>query len=186
MSGVLEKTKCYLVGSMENASGEQGIKWREDVTNKLLPLGITSFDPYKKPFIDDSLDEGQELIKQFRSKVINWQDDEVKVVSQRMKAIRSSDLNLVDRADFIIANINPRIASWGSAEEIFSGNIKKKPIFVAVQTGKRNVPLWLLGTLPHTYFYDSIDQIVEILTKINSGEIPIDSKRWRLLKPEYR
>lgn len=181
--GVLEKTRCYLVGSMEYSNGKN---WREKVGAELSKLNIVSFDPYKKPFIDDSLDEGQDLILKMRQEVKGWNEDLIKEVSRKMKAIRSSDLNLVDRADFIIANIDPRVASWGSAEEIFSGNLKKKPIFVSIAGGKENVPLWLLGTLPYNYFYNSIDEILSTINKINSGEIIIDSRRWRLLKQEYR
>lgn len=165
---------------------ENGSQWREKITTSLLDIGITAFDPYKKPFIDDSTDESQELISEFRSKIKGWDESKIKTISDKMKAIRSSDLNLVDRCDFIIANINPRVASWGSSEEIFSGNYKKKPIFVSIAGGKENVPLWLLGTLPYNYFYNSVNEIFETLCKINSGEIKIDSRRWRLLKPEYR
>ena len=35
-----------------------------------------------------------------------------------MSIVRSYDLNLVDRSDFIVAHILPDVASWGSAEEL--------------------------------------------------------------------
>ena len=42
---LLFKTKCYLVGHMQYVSGRN---WREEVSEKLAPLSITCFDPYKK------------------------------------------------------------------------------------------------------------------------------------------
>ena len=47
---LLYKTKTYLVGHMQYVSGRN---WREEVTERLDPLGITCFDPYKKPFMKD-------------------------------------------------------------------------------------------------------------------------------------
>ena len=44
-----------------------------------------------------------------------------------MKQIRSYDLNLVDRSDFIIAHLFPEVASGGSAEEIVTAVRMKKP-----------------------------------------------------------
>jgi len=180
---ILNKTKCYLIGSMEYADGS---KWRENISIDLNRIGIQVFDPYKKPFIDEDTREGSDLLALLKEKVKDWNKDNLDHVSKVMKSIRCSDLNLVDRSDFVIVYINPKIPSWGSAEELYWANREKKPIFVAIEGGKENVPLWLLGTLPSHYFYDSVDEVVETLSKINNGELKIDSSRWRLLKEEYR
>ena len=50
MSNILAKTKTYLVGHMQYASGQD---WREYVENELEKLNITTFNPYKKPFVKD-------------------------------------------------------------------------------------------------------------------------------------
>ena len=47
---ILEKTRTYLVGHMQYASGRD---WREYVENELEKLNITVFNPYKKPFVKD-------------------------------------------------------------------------------------------------------------------------------------
>ena len=96
------------------------------------------------------------------------------------------DLNLVDRSDFIIAHLVPDVASWGSAEEIVTAVRMKKPIFVSMEGGKAKTPLWMLGMLPHKYIYNSIEEIVNMLHAINSGNKPIDSDRWRLLQKKFR
>ena len=54
-------------------------------------------------------------------------------ITNRMKTIRSYDLNLVDRSDFIIAHLVPEVASWGSAEEIVTAVRMKKPIFISME-----------------------------------------------------
>jgi hypothetical protein len=57
---------------------------------------------------------------------------------------------------------------------------------VAIEGTKKKCPLWLLGMFPHKYIYDSVDDILEMLIKIDEGKKEIDSDRWRLLKPEFR
>ena len=107
-------------------------------------------------------------------------------VAEKMKDIRSHDLNLVDRSDFIIAHLEPSIASWGSAEEIVTAVRMKKPIFISMEGGKTKTPLWMMGMLPHHYVYDSIEQVLDMLGQIDSGSKKIDSDRWRLLRKELR
>jgi len=42
-----------------------------------------------------------------------------------------------------------------------------------------------MGMLPPHYFYDSLEDALTMIEKIDSGARPIDSTRWRLLRPEY-
>jgi hypothetical protein len=179
MSNLLHKTKTYLVGHMQYLSGRD---WREEVTEKLEPLGITCFDPYKKPFIKD-VEEDEASRIEMETWMKTKQYDRV---GERMKIVRSYDLNLVDRSDFIIAHLVPDVASWGSAEEIVTAIRMKKPTFISMEGGKAKAPLWLLGMLPHKYIYNSLDEVVEMLYAIDNGIKPIDSDRWRLLRKEYR
>ena len=103
-----------------------------------------------------------------------------------MKTVRSYDLNLVDRSDFIVAHLVPDVASWGSAEEIVTAVRMKKPIFISMEGGKSKTPLWMLGMLPHKFIYNNLDEVIEMLYAIDNRSKPIDSDRWRLLKKEYR
>jgi len=176
---LLYKTKCYLVGHMQYVSGRN---WRDYVTQELEPLNITCFDPYKKPFIKD-VEEDEASRQEMETWMKTKQYDRV---TERMKTVRAYDLNLVDRSDFIIAHLVPEVASWGSAEEIALAVREKKPVFISMEGGKAKTPLWMLGMLPHKYIYNSIDEIVEMLFAIDSGNKPIDSDRWRLLRKEFR
>lgn len=159
-----------------------GRNWREHVTEKLNPLGITCFDPYKKPFIKD-VEEDEASRQEMETWMKTKQYDRV---TDRMKTVRAYDLNLVDRSDFIIAHLVPEVASWGSAEEIVTAVREKKPVFVSMEGGKSKTPLWMLGMFPHKYIYNTVDEIIDMLFAIDCGNKPIDSDRWRLLQKEYR
>lgn len=179
MSNILYKTKTYLVGHMQYLSGRD---WREEVTEKLKPLSITCFDPYKKPFIKDVVED-----EASRKDMETWmKTKQYDRVTDKMKTVRAYDLNLVDRSDFIIAHLVPDVASWGSAEEIVTAVRMKKPIFISMEGGKAKTPLWMLGMLPHKYIYNSLDEVIEMLYAIDNENKPIDSDRWRLLRKEYR
>lgn len=176
---LLEKTKTYLVGHMQYISGRN---WRDYIADQLKTLNITCFDPYKKPFIKDVEED-----EASRQEMDLWmKGGYYDKVSSRMKTVRSYDLNLVDRSDFIIAHLVPEVASWGSAEEIVTAVRMKKPIFISMEGGKSKTPLWMLGMLPHKYIYNSLDEIIDMLYAIDNGTKPIDSDRWRLLQKQYR
>ena len=176
---VLFRTRTYLVGHMQYADGRN---WRDHVEEELAKLNIVTFNPYKKPFVKDvNEDEGM------RQKVSeDMENGHYNDVAKRMKQIRSYDLNLVDRSDFIIAHLLPEVASWGSAEEIVTAVRMKKPIFVSMEGGKEKTPLWMMGMMPHHYIYDSIEDAVAMIGRIDDGTKEIDSDRWRLLRKELR
>jgi nucleoside 2-deoxyribosyltransferase len=176
---LLYRTKTYLVGHMQYLSGRD---WRADVIDKLSPLKVTCFNPYEKPFMKD-VEEDEETREQMETWMKTKQYDRV---TDRMKTVRAYDLNLVDRSDFIIAHLVPHVASWGSAEEIVTAVRMKKPVFVSMEGGKSKTPLWMLGMFPHKYIYNSVDEIIDMLYAIDSGEKEIDSDRWRLLQKQFR
>lgn len=177
--GLLNKTKTYLIGHMEYINGQA---WREYATTQLNSIGVICYNPYCKPFLEN-LEEGDDTRAELHKEIQLGNYDKVNGV---MRKIRSYDLNLVDRSDYIIAHIQPEIASWGTAEELTTANRSKKPIFCSISGGKKKTPLWLLGMLPHKYFYDSIEEIIEMLKKIDSGNVKADSNRWRLLQENLR
>jgi hypothetical protein len=176
---ILEKTRTYLVGHMQYADGRN---WRDEVEAELGPLDITVFNPYKKPFVKDVNEDEEARMKMHEAMEAGYYND----IAKRMSVVRSYDLNLVDRSDFIIAHLLPEVASWGSAEEIVTAVRMKKPIFISMEGGKSRTPLWMMGMLPHHYIYDSIDDVLNMIKQINDGKKPIDSDRWRLLRKELR
>ena len=108
---LLENTRTNLVGHTQYANGRD---WREDVTEELAHIGIKIFNPYDKPFVKDVDEDEDTRLSIAHCMEHGYFND----VAERMKLIRSYDLNLVDRSDFIVAHLLPDVASWGSAEEI--------------------------------------------------------------------
>ena len=176
---LLERTRTYLVGHMQYANGRN---WRKHVEDELARLNIITFNPYRKPFVKD-VEEDEAARSRMADDMVNGYYSDV---AERMSIVRSYDLNLVDRSDFIVAHLLPDVASWGSAEEIVTAVRMKKPIFISMEGGKTQTPLWLLGMMPHHYIYDNIDEALDMIKKIDSGEKKIDSDRWRLLRKELR
>ena len=87
----------------------------------------------------ENIDEGESKRKEMLESLSQGKYEEV---SEWMRDVRSYDLNLVDRSDFIIAHLIPDVASWGSAEELVTAVRMKKPIFLSIEGGKeKNPPL---------------------------------------------
>jgi hypothetical protein len=159
-----------------------GRGWRDVVQKELEKLNIVVYNPYHQPFIKD-LDEDESVRATLKAQMERGEFD---MAASVMKASRAFDLNLVDRSDFIVAHIVPNVASWGSAEEITTAVRMKKPIFLSVEGGKKLCPLWILGMIPHKYVYNSIEDILSILRKIDDGTESLNNDRWRLLRKELR
>jgi nucleoside 2-deoxyribosyltransferase len=177
--GILNKTKAYSVGPMEYGEGSV---WRNRAAEILNPIGITVLDPYKKPFDDAPVEDKDTHIKLHDL----MESKDFDAVHSHMKKIRQLDLSMVDRADFIICYLDPKVPTYGSVEELAVAADIKRPVFIAIEGGKSKCPLWVMGMFPHKYIYNSLDEVFETILKIDSGEIIADSNRWRLLKPHLR
>lgn len=159
-----------------------GTPWRNKITPQLKEMGITCFDPYHKPFINE-IKEDDEARRDLDKKMLAGEYD---WVANRMKQVRSDDLRLCDLSDFGIAQIVPKVPTYGTVEEISWFVRCKKPLFIFVEGGKVYTPKWVMGMVPHKYIYDSLDEVVQKLVQINDGEKELDNSRWRLLKKDYR
>ncbi len=180
MLNILKSTRCYLIGGMQNFAN--GDSWRDIATKELNSMNIKVFNPYSKPFVNERKED-----KETRVELLNWMETgEYDKVAAHMKEVRNDDLRLCDLSDFFIAYIHPTIASFGSAEEIAQLNREKKAVFVVIEGGKKQTPLWLMGMLPHKYFYNNLDEALSVIKAIDCGDKQIDSDRWRLLREEYR
>lgn len=176
---ILNKTKTYLIGAMQYADGRE---WREEMTAFLNGMGITIFDPYKKPFIN-APQEDETIHIRMNALMENGEFDEV---AEHFRSVRAFDLSMVDRSDFIICYINPKVPTVGTIEELTTAVRMKRPTFIVVEGGKSKTPLWIMGMLPHKYIYNSFEEVKTVLTNINNGIKSLDSNRWRLFKQELR
>ncbi len=174
----LNKTKCTVIGPMQFSDGTS---IREYFRTELAKINITVFDHYHCPFMEDNIKEDQETVNEIKQ-IINEERFEQ---LEKYKSIRSHDLALIDKSDFVIMHFVSGITMCGTWEEFFSANRMKKPIFF-ITDNKKLTPSWVYWTLPHQYIYTAKESVLSMLQKIDMGIIPIDSDRWRLLKEEYR
>lgn len=113
-------------------------------------------------------------------------DNNYGVVADHMKKVRSFDLSMVDRSDFIICYLNPEVPTFGTMEELSWAARCKKPTFIVIEGGKQKTPFWVMGMFPHKYIYNTFEEVVKTLEKIDDGKIQINSDRWRLFEPHLR
>lgn len=161
-----------------------GRGWRETVIDELTERGIIFFDPYCKPFINETAED-----ETSRQEMLHWRETgQYDILSQKMKKIRADDLRCVDLSDWLLAVIRPQVASWGTGEEIPTAIKEKKPVFLVVDDpeGIKSCPLWFFGVMPHKYIYNSLNEALTVIKAIDDGTIRLSSDRWHLLKSEYR
>ncbi len=175
---VLKNTKCTVIGPMQFADGTE---IRNYFVDELSKLEIKVFDHYHSPFEEDCIKEDENTVKLINEYIEteNWDGLE------KFKDIRTHDLSLIDKSDFIIVQYISNTTMCGTWEEFFTANRMKKPIFF-ITDNKKTTPAWVYWTIPHKYIYQKKEEVVNILNKINNGNIKIDNKRWRLLKQSFR
>lgn len=172
----LEGQRVYLAGAMDRVP-DRGSSWRQKITPFLQELNIIVFDPLKKTGAVGLENEETHLLKKkLKSK------GQYNRLAEIMKSIRSVDLRLVDISDFLIVHLDTETHPCGTLEEIFLANRQKKPIIIHIEQGKQNCPDWLFGTLPHEFFFDTWDQVLEYLYSVNNSHNLQTFNRWYFLK----
>ena len=111
---------------MQYANGRE---IRENVNTQLEKMNIKLFDHYKQPFIMD-VNEDEETHDELRLALRNGEYDKV----EAYKEIRSYDLSLIDRSDFVIF-VYDFGCVHGSWEE-FLLQTEWKPIFFVNVRGR--------------------------------------------------
>ena len=164
--------RVYLAGAMDRVA-DRGNGWRDSITPFLEQLGVTVFNPIKKP---TSL--GQEDEQTHKHKIELKTNQNYDQLSSVMKTIRSIDLRLVDISDFLIVNLDLDVHPCGTYEEIFLANRQKKPIIIHMIQGKQSAPDWLFGTIPHQMIFSSWEEIKTYLLSINTNAKIDSHNRW--------
>jgi hypothetical protein len=168
----LKGQRAYLAGAIDRVP-DRGAGWRNTITPFLKDIGVVVYDPLNKPTDIGLEDESTCYLKNQYKAQENWKD-----LSSIMKTIRSIDLRLVDKSDFLIVNLDLNIHPCGTYEEIFWANQQKKPIIIHVEQGKKQCPDWLFGTIPHQMIFSNWMEVRNYINDINSLEKIEDYKRW--------
>lgn len=171
----LKNSRCYLAGAMDRVA-DRGKGWREDITPFLEELGVRVFNPLHKPDGFAPEDEETHTIKRALKQIGKY--DELSIL---MRQIRTADLRLVDKSDFLIVNLNLDIHPCGTYEEVFWANRSKTPILIHIEQGKHNTPDWLFGTIPHSMIFSQWDELKSYLNHIDKDQNIDTMKRWYFL-----
>lgn len=178
----LSQCKCYLAGPIDRCPN-LGTQWRNTITPELEKLGVVVLDPMNK---DKFLQDKNDVVESnpaWRDHINNLKETEqYDEYSKQIKYnIVKIDYRLCDYADFLILYIDTDIFTCGSFFETFLANFLKRPIVVWCKQGKKNIPAWLFGILPHQLFFSSMDEVLEYLRGINNDEVINTYGRWLFL-----
>lgn len=172
--GRLSGMRCYTAGPLDYMCLKQATKWRDQVENDLGPLGIHVLSPLKKPVQEKDVGETQQDKDNLIRLKKEGNFDEVRRI---MKRVVRLDLSLVDRSDFIIAQIDTGVHLCGTYHEIIMADAQRKPTLLFAQGGKANVPNWIFGIVPHEMVFDSLDLLLGYVKWVDQGKID-PGPRW--------
>ncbi|MFA5599858.1 MAG: hypothetical protein WDA06_04600 [Phenylobacterium sp.] len=170
--GILRNTKCYLSGPIQNAK-DNGIGWRQQFIklSEEKGLGVQCIDPTNKN------NKGFDEIEEARSKLNTWKSKKMFYhFTKTMKKIRRWDLRAVDLSNFVIVYISSAI-SWGTTDEAITAERQNKPILAIVDGDIKNVPDWAFAVIDYKEMFESVEQCVNYLDRINRGLVNLDD-RW--------
>ncbi len=167
--GMLDHAVCYMSGAIEMAK-DHGVGWRKKIIelSRQAGLKIDYIDPTEKPG-EKHLNIGENVNHQARLQ----QEGKWRELRDYVRNYRRSDLRFVDISDFIIVSIDPTIAQWGTANELYVADSSNSRVVA--------LPLWLFDVvdLDDLNVYDSLEGIVSTLVDLNEGEEPLSDK-WVL------
>ena len=179
MKEILKDSLCYLIGAIDHAA-DQGVGWRQHLINLCSDAGlkIKFLDPTNKiTGLQKEIGKEQIKIKDLKNNA-RWDE-----LSDMMHTIVREDHRCVDISDFVIFMIDPAVHTCGSYFEFQSALTQHKPYFIVVPGGKKNTPHWLFGICDHNCMYGSVEEAVDVLSKLNDGSIPL-SDRWVLIRQQ--
>jgi hypothetical protein len=177
--GFLKGATCFLSGPIDRVD-DDGVQWRNYIKeqSKKRDLGLSFFDPCDKPEglgseIGVEKFKVQNLIKEGK-----W--DEAR---DFVKTFRRYDLRGVDTSDFIIVKVDMKVHMCGTYDELFTAEREQKPILVIMGAGQKreDIPTWLISFIRPSEIFETEDECLDHLEKLNNGEVSFDS-RWVPIK----
>jgi 16S rRNA C967 or C1407 C5-methylase (RsmB/RsmF family) len=163
--------RCYLSGAMDKAD-DFGKGWRLEFTPFLQKLGVVVLDPCDKPIEGEFEIENRDFCNRLR------EEERYEELNQEVRLIRVVDLRMVDMADFLVVNVDNDVPSCGTWEEIALANRQKNPILIRCAQGKKNIPGWVWGMIPHQHIFGEWNDLKKYLLHVNSDEDVDTMKRW--------
>ena len=173
----LKGSIAYLMGPIDRVP-DFGKGWRIEIVSQCRSMGIKFLDPTNKvSSLQKEVDEEQKTIREMKESE-KW--DELSVF---MKRVVRDDHRCIDLSDFMICYIDMDIHMCGTYFELQSVLTQKKPYFIIMKGGKKRTPSWLFGIIDHRNIYSTIEEVVDELKRLDSGEKEM-SDRWVLIRNE--
>jgi len=176
--GRLKNSTIYQIGSMDY-DREGGKVWRKDITPFLENLGIVVLNPYEKPLQDsDGLEDDDNHLNVVKAIEAKNYDE----VTRLMKVVRHIDLRMVDKADFLIVNIDWTKRPCGTLREIFEAGRSQKPIIFHLEQSKQEQPPWMFAETDHNLWFEQWQDLKDYILHIDSAETVDKLGRWVFFK----
>ena len=174
--GKLDESIMYLSGAMEFAN-DNGVAWRRQFVKKAMDAGLKIYfiDPTNKPGRKHGNAEDREYQNTLR------REGRFQELASYVHKYRRDDLRFCDFLDAAIVVIDPKIPSWGTANEVFVCETEHKPMFVIIEGGLSKLPNWCFDVFDLDLVFGSIEEVIEELVKLDRGEKPLDN-RWVLIR----
>jgi len=173
----LKDAICYLIGPIDYAP-DQGVVWRKHIVHACKDMGIKFLDPTNKvEGLTKEVKEEQIRMAEMRA-TGQWEE-----LSVFMKTVVRHDHRSVDISDFVIMHVDKNVHMCGSYFELQGALHQKKPYYIHVEGGKKETPSWLFGIVDHNYIFGSLNEVINELCKIHTGEQPMNN-RWVLIRKQ--
>jgi len=171
----LEGSRCVLSGAIDRVL-DDGVRWRNYIKSECEKrnFGIKFFDPCDKPeALGSEIGVEKNKVKQLIAEG-KWQE-----AQEFVKTFRHFDLRAIDWCDFVIAKIDIFVHASGTYDEIFLAEREHKLILVIMGEGqtKKDIPTWLVSFINEEEVFDTEDDCIEYLCKLNDGSVALDD-RW--------
>jgi nucleoside 2-deoxyribosyltransferase len=161
----LKNRRVYIAGPIEFS--DQALDWRMKIKENLLSkFGLRVFDPIDDP----KQGVRKDMIKAKEEK--NYEK-----ISQIVHSWVRTDLSIIDRMDFIIANLPYKVPTFGTTHEIVSANDAKKPVLLVCEDGKEKTPDWFWGFINHNFMFGSWNDLYDYLQQVDEGKHK-NNNRW--------
>lgn len=174
MSNNLEGYTVYLAGPIDFVD-DDGIGWRKEFREKTNHLGFRVLDPTNKPLnMSSEIGEEKTYINQLK------ENKEWSKITEKVKQIRRSDLRMVDHSNFVVVYVDTDVHMMGSYDEILTAEDQQKPIFAIIKGGKKKASSWLFAVVNYWEMFDTVDELVDHLNKLNNKENFQDKRLVRI------
>lgn len=162
----LKGKRAYLSGPIENDVNPNH-NWRDEPKRIMRDdLGVDLFDPFEDP-------------KQQWTKQLNEARDkcDYETMHNIAKNFVRKDLCMVDRSDFLVAQVPYKAPTTGTHHEIINSVNAKKPTILVCPQGKQYASLWYFGFIPHEMIFGSWQEAFNYLKEVDQGK-HMTEKRW--------